>query len=232
MVRLVGYDHRCVTDEQIHQIPLAMVEQQRPRERSDAAANRIRILGAARRLLAEGGLDALTMDAVASAAGVGKGTVFRRFGNRAGLAAALVDDEMRDFQNRFLHGPPPLGPGAPAPRRLEAFVVELLHHYAENLPVAVLAAHELDQYGSQVMNALLFHARTLVRQIDSQLDNHVVATMILSAIAPPLIIDSRQRGIESQTLQASALAVLRGITRQALPDNPQAEPKTPPSGDH
>jgi AcrR family transcriptional regulator len=231
VVRLVGYDRLCMTDEQSHQIPLAMVEQQRPRERSDAAANRIRILEAARRLLADGGVDALTMDGVASAAGVGKGTVFRRFGNRAGLAAALADDEMRDFQNRFLHGPPPLGPGAPAPQRLEAFVVELLHHYAENLPVAVLAAHELDQYGSQVMNALLFHARTLVRQIDPQLDNHVVATMILSAIAPPLIIDSRQRGIETQTLQASALAVLRGITRQALADNPHAEPDAPATGD-
>ena len=138
---------------------------------------------------------------------------------------------MRDFQDRFLHGPPPLGPGAPAPERLEAFVVELLHHYAENLPVAVLAAHELDQYGSQVMNALLFHARTLVRQIDPQLDNDVVATMILSAIAPPLIIDSRQRGIETQTLQASALAVLRGITRRARADDPHPEPNAPATGD-
>ena len=220
-----------MTDWEIHQIPLAMVEEG-PLERRDAAANRIRILEGARRLLADRGPDALTMEAVATAAGVGKGTIFRRFGNRAGLAAALVDDEMRDFQNRFLHGPPPLGPGAPARQRLEAFVVELLHHYAENLPVAALAAHELDQYGSQVMNALLFHARTLVRQIDPQLDSHVVATMILSAIAPPLIIDSRQRGIDGQTLQASALAVLRGITRPALPDKQHAEPKARRSGDH
>ncbi len=232
MVRLVGYDHLRVTGEQIHKTPIAMAEQQRPRERSDAAANRIRILEAARRLLADGGPDALTMDAVAAAAGLGKGTIFRRFGSRAGLAAALVDDEMRDFQDRFLHGPPPLGPGAPAAGRLEAFVVELLLHYAENLPVAVLAAHELDQYGSQVMNALLFHARTLVRQIDPQLDSHVVATMILSAIAPPLIIDSRQRGIETQTLQASALGLLRGITRQPLPDNRRTRPNARPSRDY
>ena len=220
-----------MTDREIHQNPLAIAEQDPP-ERRDAAANRIRILEAARRVLAERGPDALTMDAVAIAAGVGKGTVFRRFGNREGLAAALVDGEMRDFQNRFLHGPPPLGPGAPAPQRLEAFVVELLQHYAENLPVAVLAAHELDQYGSQVMNALLFHARTLVRKIDPHLDSHVVATMILSAIAPPMIIDSRQRGIQAQTLQASALALLRGITRQPLPDNRRTRLKASPPGDH
>jgi AcrR family transcriptional regulator len=213
-----------MTDSDSHQIPLAMAEQD-PRERRDAAANRLRILEAARRLLADHGPEALTMDAVAAAAGVGKGTLFRRFGNRAGLAAALVDGEMRDFQNRFLHGPPPLGPGAPPRERLEAFVVALLEHYAENLPVAVLAAHELDQYGSQVMNALLFHARTLVRQIDPELDDHIVAAMILSAIAPPLIIDSRRRGLETETLQASALALLRGITREARPGNAGAKGK-------
>jgi AcrR family transcriptional regulator len=227
---LVGYDRLEVTDKEIHQIPLAMADEDNP-ERSDAAANRTRILEAARRLLADRGPDGLTMDAVAAAAGVGKGTVFRRFSNRAGLAAALVDGEMRAFQNRFLHGPPPLGPGAPARQRLEVFVVELLRHYAENLPVAVLAAHELDQYGSEVMNALLFHARTLVRQIDPHLDNHVVATMILGAIAPPLIIDSRQRGTETEVLQASALALLRGITRQPLPDNPRTRPMSPRPGD-
>lgn len=230
MVRLLGYDRPTLTDTETHQIPLAMADEDAP-ERRDAAANRIRILEAARRLLAERCPDALTMDAVAAAAGVGKGTVFRRFGNRAGLAAALADGEMRDFQNRFLHGPPPLGPGASPPQRLEAFVVELLQHYADNLPVALLAAHELDQYGSQVMSALLFHARTLVRQIDPQLDSQLVATMILSAIAPPLIIDSRQRGVETQALQASALALLRGITRQTPPGNPLTRPKRPRLGD-
>jgi len=49
----------------------------------------------------------MTMDAVASAAGVGKGTVFRRFGDRAGLTVALLDDYMLEFQDAFLSGPPP-----------------------------------------------------------------------------------------------------------------------------
>src|SRR5881409_2392334 len=57
------------------------------RERSDAAGNREALLGAAARLVERCGVEAVTMDAVAEAALVGKGTVFRRFGSRAGLMA-------------------------------------------------------------------------------------------------------------------------------------------------
>src|ERR1035437_1435580 len=90
----------------------------RGRKRRHAAANRERILCAARKLLVEQGSGALTMQAVATAAGVGKGTVFHRFGDRDGLTQALLDEYMRDFQDAFLRGPPPLGPGAPPAGRL------------------------------------------------------------------------------------------------------------------
>ncbi|AQZ65071.1 Transcriptional regulator, TetR family [[Actinomadura] parvosata subsp. kistnae] len=91
-------------------------------ERADAARNREKVLAAAARLFAEKGVDAVSMDAVAAEAGVGKGTLFRRFGDKAGLAVALLDDRERDLQQRILSGPPPLGPGAPARERLVAFV--------------------------------------------------------------------------------------------------------------
>src|SRR5512142_2083782 len=55
------------------------------------------------------------------AAGVGKGTIFRRFGNKAGLAVALLDTRERELQEAILHGPPPLGPGAGSAARLTAF---------------------------------------------------------------------------------------------------------------
>ncbi|WP_206067044.1 TetR/AcrR family transcriptional regulator [Nonomuraea composti] len=91
-------------------------------ERADAARNREKVLAAAARLFAEKGVDAVSMDAVAAEAGVGKGTLFRRFGDKAGLAVALLDARERDLQQRILSGPPPLGPGAPARERLVAFV--------------------------------------------------------------------------------------------------------------
>src|SRR6476620_11605304 len=89
-------------------------------ERSDAARNRERLLMAARELIEQGGAAALTMDRLAEQAGVGKGTVFRRFGSRAGLMLTLLNDSEAAFQARFLFGPPPLGPGAPPPDRLMA----------------------------------------------------------------------------------------------------------------
>ncbi|WP_193318595.1 TetR/AcrR family transcriptional regulator [Nonomuraea phyllanthi] len=103
------------------------------RERADAARNREKVLAAAARLFAEKGVDAVSMDAVAAEAGVGKGTLFRRFGDKSGLAAALLDARERDLQERILSGPPPLGPGAPAAERLTAFVAAYLDYLFSHL---------------------------------------------------------------------------------------------------
>jgi AcrR family transcriptional regulator len=89
-------------------------------ERADAARNRRHLLATAREMLAGQGADTLTMDALAERAGLGKGTVFRRFGTRAGIFHALLDDE-RVFQEQVLSGPPLLGPGAPPLDRLIAY---------------------------------------------------------------------------------------------------------------
>ena len=92
-----------------------------PAERADAARNRRHLLATAREILAEQGSGQLTMDGLAERAGLGKGTVFRRFGTRAGIFQALLDDEERDFQQAVLSGPPPLGPGATPLDRLVAY---------------------------------------------------------------------------------------------------------------
>ncbi|MDA0169876.1 TetR family transcriptional regulator [Solirubrobacter taibaiensis] len=91
-----------------------------PTERADAARNRRRVLEAAAELF-ERDPECVTMEAVAAAAGVGKGTVFRRFGDRTGLVRALISDSEIELQERMIRGAPPLGPGAPARERLIAF---------------------------------------------------------------------------------------------------------------
>ncbi|MFE2146083.1 TetR/AcrR family transcriptional regulator [Streptomyces sp. NPDC059456] len=114
-------------------IPLELLRTPPPKERADAARNRAAVLEAAARLFAEHGVEAVSMDQVAAAAGVGKGTLFRRFGDKAGLGAALLDARERVLQEAMLSGPPPLGPGAPADERLAAFLDAYLDYLLGHL---------------------------------------------------------------------------------------------------
>ena len=109
-----------------HQLPTLAVGESGPPERGDAARNRALLLEAARRLVDQRGADAVTTDDIAAAAGVGKGTLFRRFGSRAGLMVVLLDEDEKAQQQAILFGPPPLGPGAPPLQRLLAYGRERL----------------------------------------------------------------------------------------------------------
>ncbi|BCW80617.1 TetR/AcrR family transcriptional regulator [Arthrobacter sp. NicSoilC5] len=134
-------------------------------ERSDAARNRERLLLAARELIEQGGAAALTMDRLAEQAGVGKGTVFRRFGSRAGLMLTLLNDSEAAFQARFLFGPPPLGPGAPPLDRLIAFGTERIAYVVEYGDL-VLAAGNASRGKFEVPAAALWdrHVEMLLRE--------------------------------------------------------------------
>src|SRR3954463_6010458 len=87
-------------------------------ERRDAARNREALLVAAEALIDHCGIEGVTMDALAARAGVGKGTVFRRFGSREGLMAALLDFSETEWQASVISRPAPLRPRAPATERL------------------------------------------------------------------------------------------------------------------
>jgi AcrR family transcriptional regulator len=103
------------------------------RERADARRNRERILCAAARLFAARGVEAVSMDDVAAEAGVGKGTLYRRFGDRTSLLRALIEEPERALQDALIRGLPPLGPGAPPDERLHAFgdgLLTLLERHA------------------------------------------------------------------------------------------------------
>jgi AcrR family transcriptional regulator len=187
-------------------------------ERRDAAENRERILTAARGLLETRGVAGLSMDAVAAAAAVGKGTIFRRFGDRAGLIHALLDGYMRDFQDAFLSGPPPLGPGAPASERLEAFAVELLALQERHLVLALAGEALPSDAPRGVYGALRMHVEQLLQKIDPRLDAEVLAAMILGALSPSVVHGavhgSEPAGVEA--LQVSARALLRGVCGGAV----------------
>ena len=154
-----------------------------PRERADAARNRLRILAAAAELVDERGIEHVSMEDVAHAACVGTGTLYRRFGDRAGLALALLDAHTREFQNTLIAGPPPLGPGAPAAERLRAFgegYLDLVERHAALLMVAVPPGRDGD--GPHTMYTT--HLAILLREAAPHVDAEFTAQALLATLDP------------------------------------------------
>lgn len=171
---------------------LPLVEGPR-RERADAARNREALLEAAKRLLHKCGPGGLTMDAVACEAGVGKGTLFRRFGDRASLFHALVDDRERSFQEAFIRGPAPLGPGAPARERLKAFGHAMLKLIEEHgaLLVESMPGDRALRYGHPVYIAYRTHVVGLLAELTGEERAPYLADLLLGALDPDLVLHQR-----------------------------------------
>jgi polyketide synthase 12 len=159
-------------------------------ERADAARNRRLLLTVAREMLAAEGADKLTMDALADRAGLGKGTVFRRFGTRAGIFQALLDDDERDFQQRVLSGPPPLGPGAPPQDRLVAYGRARIDFLIGHREIArgALDGRETVPTGSRTPMSQA-HIRVLIGQLRlGAADLDVLATQLTGALDGPMLL--------------------------------------------
>lgn len=175
-------------------------------ERSDAARNRERLMAAARELIDECGAEGLTMDRLAERAGVGKGTVFRRFGSRAGLMLTLLNDSEAAFQSRLLFGPPPLGPGAPALDRLIAFGTERIAYVVEYGDL-VLAAEVASRGRFEVPAAALWnrHVEMLLREARFESsDPWLMAGSLTATLDPERLLHLiREHGVTSEQLAAS-----------------------------
>jgi AcrR family transcriptional regulator len=155
-------------------------------ERVDAARNRARILVAADRLFTRDGVSCTSMDAIAAEAGVGKGTLFRRFGDRASLAHALLESSERELQEGFIRGPAPLGPGAPARERLIAFGRAVLAHTVAHGDLLLAASGRKWDVGAYI--AYRVHVTMLVAEAAPQLDAEYTAQALLEALGPEVVL--------------------------------------------
>jgi AcrR family transcriptional regulator len=173
------------------QIELPLIEQDSP-ARADAARNRARILCTAERLFAEHGASCVSMDQVAEAAGVGKGTLFRRFGSRAALARAVLSERERAFQEHIIRGDPPLGPGAPPQTRLVAFghaVLDLLDSQAE---LIVAAEGGAARFASPPYAVYRLHITLLLREADPDCDAEFMAETLLACLGADFFLYLRE----------------------------------------
>lgn len=164
-------------------------------ERADAARNRVRILAAARRLLGRRPIHEICMDEVAKAAGVGKGTLYRRFADRRSLCLALLDDSERQLQDRVVTGFN-LPKDAPALSRLRVLLDALVAFTMENAALlAEAVAFERGLVARFEHPVYVWRRREIERLITGasragslpSLDAEMAADLILACLDPDLM---------------------------------------------
>jgi AcrR family transcriptional regulator len=193
-------------------VELLPVLQDEPPLRADAARNRDKVLAAAEKLFAERSADCVTMDAVAAEAGVGKGTLFRGFGDRAGLVLALLQEHETRLQEAIIRGPAPLGPGAPPIDRLIAFGKALLRHLAQHGELIAAAEGKLDRYRTGPFMVYRAHVAMLVREADPTCDwDYLTDTLLAALTATHLRYMRRVREMSDERLAAGWADLVRRV---------------------
>jgi polyketide synthase 12 len=169
-------------------LPLLQPGGARPK-RADAVRNHRRLITAAQEMLAERGPAGITMDGLAERTGLGKGTVVRAFGSRAGIFRDLLGTDEFAFQERVMRGEPPLGPGADPVQRLIAYGRARYAHLMEHVQVM----RETLEPGSEVPGSGVEFTRIHIRMLLTQaqigvddLDN--LAVQLTLALEGPLLL--------------------------------------------
>jgi AcrR family transcriptional regulator len=190
------------------------------RERADAARNRQAILRAAEELLAAHRPEDISLEQVAAAAGVGKGTVFHRFGNRTGLMYALMEQRARVLEQAIATGPPPLGPGAPAAERLRAFLDAVVELVTRNVGLVAAVDHAAttqrhgDGAGQQHPMYVFWHGHlaALIAEDNPAADADLVAHLVLGSMHSEPVLGMLRRG-ESGRIAAGLRVLAAGALR-------------------
>ncbi|UZI30280.1 TetR/AcrR family transcriptional regulator [Streptomyces sp. VB1] len=159
--------------------------------RKDAARNRQAVLAAADALFARcESPEGVTLAAVAAAAGVGKGTLFRAFGDRPGLLRALYEARLEPVREAVEAGPPPLGPATPPRQRVPALLDTLLCFKLDNRRL-MLALEEGGSSGSpyQADHYERWHGllAAMLGQIPGLTDSDFTAHALLAAVRADLV---------------------------------------------
>ncbi|MGG2462259.1 TetR/AcrR family transcriptional regulator [Streptomyces sp. RGM 3693] len=205
------------------------------RERADAVRNRRAILLATEELLAHHAPEKISMEQVAAAAGVGKGTVFHRFGSRMGLMRALMEERAVTLREAVTDGPPPLGPDATPRERLLAFLDAVVELIARNKGLLAALCHasttaqrpveDDEPHGEHPFHAFWHgHVGALLAAQRPDLDAGLLAHFLIGALQNEPVLRLLERG---ET--ARVAGTLRALVAGLLDATPSADGDAPGS---
>lgn len=187
-----------------------------PPERSDAARNRKALLDAARRLFAHDDVADVSMSDIAKEAGVGKGTLYRHFPDKATLCHAILDGQARDVQQEVIAGVPSAGDGATPLERLER-LLDLIGDMVEEAGALLVEAHRDSQLLSRpAYSWQRISARVLLQQaLDAgELAEGADVEFLASALLAPLLPDV---WLHARRVQGMSVERLKAGVRQLIP---------------
>ncbi|WP_405704864.1 TetR/AcrR family transcriptional regulator [Streptomyces sp. NBC_00069] len=158
--------------------------------RKDAVRNRAAVFAAADALFAGcGSPEEVTMGDIATAAGVGKATLFRAFGDRTGLIHALYQARLEPVWSAVEQGPPPLGPATPPLQRVPALLDAVLCFKLDNrhLALALEGTGTGSPYGTEHYERWHALLRDLLQGVPGLADSGFTAHALLAATRADLV---------------------------------------------
>ncbi|GGQ31904.1 TetR/AcrR family transcriptional regulator [Streptosporangium pseudovulgare] len=197
------------------------------RSRKDAARNREAVLAAADALFTRReSPEDVTMADVAAAAGVGKGTLFRAFGDRAGLLRALYEARLEPIREAVEAGPPPLGPATPPQDRVPALLDAVLCFKLDNRRLALA----LEESGSgspyQAEHYEWWHGmlHAVLEQIPGLTDGDFNAHALLAATRADLVeYLAGEEGVPRERMRAQLANFVTRFLASGPLEGPPAE---------
>lgn len=177
-------------------------------ERADAVRNRAAILDAAERLFRADGH--LTLAKVADAAGVGKATVLRRFGDLNGLVEAVIAPKVDALRDAIATGAPPLGPGGAPHARLHAYLDALFDFVIDNR-ILIRALENRRPHAYYANPASQFWIGELDRRLGAahpDLDSGYLAYAVFTALRAD-VIDYVEQHLSTERIRAGLHTLAR-----------------------
>ncbi|MFF2809939.1 TetR/AcrR family transcriptional regulator [Streptomyces sp. NPDC058000] len=211
----------------------------RPRSTPSGTGARRRraILLATEELLARHAPEKISMEQVAAAAGVGKGTVFHRFGSRMGLMRALMEERAVALREAVTGGPPPLGPDTTPRERLLAFLDAVVELIARNKGLLAALCHasttaqrpateDDEPHGEHPFHAFWHgHVSALLAAQRPDLDAGLLAHFLIGALQNEPVLRLLERG-ETARVAGTLRALVVGLL-DAVPPADGDAPGTP-----